>query len=189
MLHPPFILGVLLQRPVRLCKSPLYVYGFVFFLSLPLASEKCYLFKLAAFQAQSTVYTGATCLHPKIPRLLFLKQWKLLRWIYVWLYKSNKWWEMKLFAISMAIQNKKGRDLWHAGSKIQDVERDALEGAAHQLLPLSPGNGSADQGRLSFLDSPPWASAFPSAPIFSSPAPNQAEPPRSLCLVPTASSG
>lgn len=124
----PFILGVCYYKePVRLYEV-LCLRVCIFPLSATSLREKCYLFKLAAFQAQSTVYTGATCLHPKIPRLLFLEAvFKLLRWIYVWLYKSNKWWEMKLFAISMAIQNKKDGICDMQGQKYKDVKRDALE--------------------------------------------------------------
>ena len=70
---------------------------------------------------------------------------KLLRWIFVCLYKSNKWWKIKLFAISMAIQNKKDGICDTRGQKYKDVERDALEEKPINSC-LSPGNGSAGQG-------------------------------------------
>lgn len=92
------------------------------------------------------------------------------------LYKSNKWWKMKLFAISMAIQNKKDGICDTQGQKYKDIERDALEEKPINSC-LSPGNGSAGQGvTLLPLTHLPGLSAFPFAPSSPSPAPNQAEP-------------
>ena len=52
---------------------------------------------------------------------------------------------MKLFAISMAIQNKKDRICDTRGQNYKDVERDAVEEKPINSC-LSPGNGSAGQG-------------------------------------------
>ena len=92
------------------------------------------------------------------------------------LYKSNKWWKMKLFAISMAIQNKKDGICDTRGQKYKDIERDALEEKPINSC-LSPGNGSAGQG-VTLLHSTLLAavSDFPSASSSPSPAPNQAQP-------------
>lgn len=164
------------KEPVRLCKSPLYVYGFVFFLSLPLASEKCYLFKLAAFQAQSTVYTGATCLHPKIPRLLFLKQylscWDGYMCGYIKVTNGGKWsclpflWPFKTRRMGFVTR----------GVKNTKMLKEMLWRSSPSTAAFPQGMGQRTRGDSPSLDSPPWASAFPSAPSSPSPAPNQAEP-------------
>ena len=89
----------------------------------------------------------------------------------VCLYKSNKWWKMKLLAISMAIQNKQGGvfDAW--GQKHKDVERDSLPRQRPSTTSFPLGMGQRVRGWGSLPDSPPWA-VCPSL----CPCPSQAQP-------------
>lgn len=99
--------------------------------------------------------------------------------------KCRKGWKMKLFAISIAIQNKKGSFCDVMGSKIQIVRE---RGAAPWAMPtdsyrasngsLIPWEWASGPGRNACSpDSPPWvglASAF----ALPKPSPEQSRAPR-----------
>lgn len=108
----------------------------------------------------------------------------------VCVYKSNKWWKMKLLAISMTIQNKQGGvcDTW--GQKHKDAERDSLQRQRPSTtsFPLGRVNGSGAE--VPSLIHCPGLSVLPSVLVLPNPSPEPGRSPRSLSArVPMASSG